>query len=56
MNATSSSNSTIQVHEVQEYYGDFVAIDAHHFTVPCPKNELLIATKTAMSSGTSSLE
>ena len=38
----------------QEYYGDFVAIDSHHFTIPCPRNELLICART--SSGQSTQE
>lgn len=32
-----------QVQEVQEYYGDFVVNEPNHFTVPAPKNELLLS-------------
>ena len=37
-----------QVAEVHEFYGDFVVIDPHHFTIPCPKNELLLCPKVAL--------
>ncbi|GAX73583.1 hypothetical protein CEUSTIGMA_g1034.t1 [Chlamydomonas eustigma] len=38
------------VQEVQEYYGDFVAIDPHHFTIPCPRNELFIGQRSGQPS------
>ncbi|MEW5315729.1 MAG: hypothetical protein WDW38_007136 [Sanguina aurantia] len=42
-----------QIQEVQEYYADFAVLDSHHFTIPSPKNALLLSPK---ASGTTSAE
>lgn len=42
-----------QVQAVQEFYGDFMALDAHHFTVPVPCNDVLINARAAATLGTS---
>lgn len=34
--------------EVHEFYGDYIVIDGHHFTIPLPKNELLLSPKVAL--------
>mmetsp|Transcript_12637 Transcript_12637/g.27322 ORF Transcript_12637/g.27322 Transcript_12637/m.27322 type:complete len:611 (-) Transcript_12637:472-2304(-) len=34
-----------QVQEVQEHYGDFIALESHHFLIPCSHNDLLICPK-----------
>jgi hypothetical protein len=34
---------------VQEFYGDFMVNDAHHFTIPVTGNELLINPKGAVA-------
>lgn len=38
---------------LQEFYGDFVALDVHHFMVPVPTNEVLINPKAALPLGAS---
>ena len=35
----------------QEFYGDFMVLDSHHFTIPCAKNELLICPEGVRASG-----
>ncbi|WIA34599.1 hypothetical protein OEZ86_012919 [Tetradesmus obliquus] len=45
-----------QVQQVQEFYGDFVALDVHHFMVPVPTNEVLINPKAALPLGASEFE
>jgi hypothetical protein len=37
---------------VQEYYADFMALDAHHFVVPAAGAELLINPRAIASTGT----
>jgi vacuolar protein sorting-associated protein 45 len=37
------------VQEVHEFYGDFIALDSCHFTVPCSRNELLLGPRVGMS-------
>jgi hypothetical protein len=38
---------------LQEIYGDFVALDVHHYSVPVPTNEVLINPKAALPLGAS---
>jgi hypothetical protein len=40
-----------QVQAVQEFYGDFMALDKHHFTVPVPCNDVLINPRAAQALG-----
>lgn len=40
-----------QVQAVQEFYGDFMALDKHHFTVPIPCNDVLINPRAAAALG-----
>lgn len=42
-----------QVQSVQEFYGDFIALDRHHFTVPVPSNAVLLNPLAAASLGAS---
>jgi hypothetical protein len=42
-----------QVQAVQEFYGDFMALDTHHFMVPVPSNDVLINSRAAASFGAS---
>jgi hypothetical protein len=43
----------VMVIALQEFYGDFVALDVHHFMVPVPTNEVLINPKAALPLGAS---
>jgi hypothetical protein len=40
----------------QELYGDFMVIDSHHFVVPCARNEVLLAPKSALQGAYASQE
>jgi len=42
-----------QVHELQEFFADFVVVSKEHFTVPCPRNDVLIGP-TALATGSAS--
>lgn len=35
--------------QVQEYFGDFVALEAHHFLVPLPRPHLALQVRGALS-------
>jgi hypothetical protein len=37
----------------QEFYGDFIALDKHHFLVPVPCNTVLLNPLAAASLGAS---
>eukprot|EP00877_Chromochloris_zofingiensis_P007831 jgi/Chrzof1/3300/Cz12g20040.t1 len=45
-----------QIQQVQEFYGDFMALDKHHFIVPVQNNEVLINPKAVTLSGQSEYE
>lgn len=45
-----------QIQQVQEYYGDFVALDPHHFVIPTIRNDILICPNAAAITGTSATE
>eukprot|EP00878_Enallax_costatus_P028747 GHUV01031087.1.p1 GENE.GHUV01031087.1~~GHUV01031087.1.p1 ORF type:complete len:544 (+),score=165.71 GHUV01031087.1:624-2255(+) len=45
-----------QVQQVQEYYGDFMVVDTHHFMIPVPSNAVLINPKAAATVGASEYE
>lgn len=42
-----------QVQAVQEFYGDFMALDKHHFTVPVSCNDVLINPRATATLGAS---
>eukprot|EP00775_Hariotina_reticulata_P002080 gene2080-2399_t len=45
-----------QVQQVQEFYGDFIALDVHHFMVPVPSNGVLLNPRAAAALGASEYE
>jgi vacuolar protein sorting-associated protein 45 len=44
------------VWRLQEFYGDFLVLDVHHFMVPVPCNDILINPRAASVSGASEFE
>eukprot|EP00879_Flechtneria_rotunda_P026973 GHRR01028826.1.p1 GENE.GHRR01028826.1~~GHRR01028826.1.p1 ORF type:complete len:250 (+),score=76.77 GHRR01028826.1:467-1216(+) len=50
------SSKPTGIHCLQEFYGDFVALDVHHFMVPVPCNEVLINPRAAAAFGASEFE
>lgn len=50
---TALTADLLQLADAQEFYGDFMVLDSHHFVVPVLSNDVLINPKAAAALGAS---
>lgn len=49
--ASTASLTSPALHAHQEFYGDYVAVEPHHFIIPTARPELLLSPKASMLAG-----